>query len=159
MYCLVSMKQGGDQRSATVKDSCPCMKMENPLTMSDETCVEEENPLPLLDWLPSPSSLHVQKFESLLEAAVDLDKVPDEYVICPKYSPELESVAGRKEEVEAEVRRGGHGERRQWRERQRQRRKATGHVQRGRLLVVYCNTLLNTLGTLLNTLNTFLRFA
>lgn len=64
------------------------------------------HPLPIPITPPS-SSPPPQKFESLLEAAVDLDKVPDEYVICPRYSPDLEELAARKAEVEAEVRGGG----------------------------------------------------
>ena len=33
---------------------------------------------------------HLSKFEDLLEAAIDLDKIPDEYLICASYDPGLE---------------------------------------------------------------------
>lgn len=33
---------------------------------------------------------HLTKFEMLLEAAIDLDRVPDEYLISPKYDARLE---------------------------------------------------------------------
>jgi hypothetical protein len=33
---------------------------------------------------------HLSKFEDLLEAAVDLDRIPDEYLICASYDPALE---------------------------------------------------------------------
>ncbi len=33
---------------------------------------------------------HLVKFEELVEAAVDLDRVPDEYLIAPSYDPRLE---------------------------------------------------------------------
>lgn len=33
---------------------------------------------------------HLTKFEELLEAAVDLDRIPDEFLICATYDPRLE---------------------------------------------------------------------
>ena len=33
---------------------------------------------------------HLVKFEELLEAAVDLDKIPDEYLICASYDAGLQ---------------------------------------------------------------------
>ena len=33
---------------------------------------------------------HLVKFEELLEAAVDLDKIPDEYLICASYDSGLQ---------------------------------------------------------------------
>ncbi len=33
---------------------------------------------------------HLTKFEELLEAAVDLDAIPDEYLICATYDPRLQ---------------------------------------------------------------------
>jgi len=46
---------------------------------------------------------HLTKFEELLEAAVDLDRVPDEYLVCATYSPDLQSLKEDKDEVEAEI--------------------------------------------------------
>ena len=39
---------------------------------------------------------HLGRFEALLEAAVDLNKIPDEYVICASYDAELGGVVARK---------------------------------------------------------------
>lgn len=33
---------------------------------------------------------HLAKFEELLEAAVDLDRIPDEYLICASYDADLQ---------------------------------------------------------------------
>ena len=33
---------------------------------------------------------HLIKFEELLEAAIDLDKIPDEYLICASYDAGLQ---------------------------------------------------------------------
>lgn len=34
---------------------------------------------------------HLGKFEELLEAAIDLDRIPDEYLIAASYDPQLEA--------------------------------------------------------------------
>ena len=34
---------------------------------------------------------HLTKFEDLLEAAIDLDRIPDEYLICASYDSGLEA--------------------------------------------------------------------
>ena len=36
---------------------------------------------------------HLAKFEELLEAAVDLDRIPDEYLICASYDADLQVCA------------------------------------------------------------------
>ncbi|GMH34046.1 hypothetical protein BSKO_01880 [Bryopsis sp. KO-2023] len=46
---------------------------------------------------------HLGKFEQLVEAAVDLDKVPDEYLISPDYSKDLEGLSVKKREIEASI--------------------------------------------------------
>lgn len=33
---------------------------------------------------------HLSKYEDLLEAAIDLDRIPDEYLIAPTYDSGLE---------------------------------------------------------------------
>lgn len=43
------------------------------------------------------------KFEELMEAAMDLDKIPDEYLICPSYSDDLRELTEQKDKAEAEV--------------------------------------------------------
>ncbi|KAF5834359.1 muts domain V-domain-containing protein [Dunaliella salina] len=46
---------------------------------------------------------HLCKFEELVEAAVDLDRVPDEYLIAPAYREDLQRLHDEKEELEREV--------------------------------------------------------
>ncbi|KAG2483939.1 hypothetical protein HYH03_017259 [Edaphochlamys debaryana] len=42
---------------------------------------------------------HLQRFEELIEAALDLDRLPEEYLIAPSYSEELAEVAKEKAEL------------------------------------------------------------
>ncbi|GAX83908.1 hypothetical protein CEUSTIGMA_g11332.t1 [Chlamydomonas eustigma] len=46
---------------------------------------------------------HLTKFEELLEAAVDLDAIPEEYLICASYDQRLKSLKDQKSGVEEEV--------------------------------------------------------
>lgn len=46
---------------------------------------------------------HLAKFEDLVEAAVDLDRLPDEYIINPGYSAPLQSLAESKAAVESRI--------------------------------------------------------
>uniref|UniRef100_A0A7S3QKU8 DNA mismatch repair protein MSH2 n=1 Tax=Dunaliella tertiolecta TaxID=3047 RepID=A0A7S3QKU8_DUNTE len=46
---------------------------------------------------------HLCKFEELVEAAVDLDRVPDEYLIAPAYREDLQRLHDEKEKLEREV--------------------------------------------------------
>eukprot|EP00891_Asterochloris_glomerata_P003123 jgi/Astpho2/3123/fgenesh1_pm.00051_%23_46_t len=46
---------------------------------------------------------HLTKFEELLEAAVDLDKIPDEYLICSTYDAGLQEVRQEKTGVEQQI--------------------------------------------------------
>ena len=42
---------------------------------------------------------HLAKFEALLEAAVDLERIPEEYLIAPDYSEPLQGLRDEKEEA------------------------------------------------------------
>jgi DNA mismatch repair protein MSH2 len=46
---------------------------------------------------------HLGRFEALLESAVDLNKIPDEYVICAQYDPELGALQKRKDDAEEQI--------------------------------------------------------
>ena len=46
---------------------------------------------------------HLQRFEELLEAAVDLDRVPDDFLISPQYSADLGELAREKRGIEASI--------------------------------------------------------
>jgi len=43
------------------------------------------------------------KFEALMEAAVDLSKIPDEYVIAPSYDPKLGEIQEEKDQVDRQM--------------------------------------------------------
>lgn len=42
---------------------------------------------------------HLTKFEELLEAAIDLERIPEEYLISADYSAPLQELRGDKEQV------------------------------------------------------------
>lgn len=46
---------------------------------------------------------HLKKFEGLVEASVDLDKIPDRYQINPSYSEELAELADQQEGIEENI--------------------------------------------------------
>ena len=46
---------------------------------------------------------HLTKFEDLIEAAVDLESIPEEYLICASYDDRLKALKSEKAEVEKEV--------------------------------------------------------
>lgn len=48
-------------------------------------------------------SEHLSKFEDLIEAAVDLDAIPEEYLICASYDSRLKSLKSEKVKVENKV--------------------------------------------------------
>lgn len=52
---------------------------------------------------------HLALFEELLEAAVDLDRIPDEYLIASSYDPELGDLAAAKADAEAAIDRAAQG--------------------------------------------------
>jgi DNA mismatch repair protein MSH2 len=46
---------------------------------------------------------HLSKFEDLIEAAIDLDAIPDEYLVCASYDSRLKVLKAEKVKVEHEV--------------------------------------------------------
>jgi hypothetical protein len=52
---------------------------------------------------------HLVLFEELLEAAIDLDRIPDEYLIAASYDPELGDLAAAKADAEAAIERAAQG--------------------------------------------------
>ena len=51
---------------------------------------------------------HLAKFEELLEAAVDLDRIPDEYLICASYDADLQVCFQEPYSIAASHRKGSH---------------------------------------------------
>jgi len=99
-----------ERRKTTLADLCQLYRASARLPILEQVLRSHEGPHAALlasrfaDRLARAHDAdHLEKFEALLEAAVDLDKVPDEYVICPRYSPELEELAGEKAGVEADI--------------------------------------------------------
>ena len=48
---------------------------------------------------------HLGKFQDLVEAAVDFERIPEEYLINPQYDAELGEIQGKRERVEREIER------------------------------------------------------
>ena len=46
---------------------------------------------------------HLGKFEALLEAAVDLDRIPDEYCIAAAYDEQLQELAQQRQRMDADI--------------------------------------------------------
>ncbi|GLC60185.1 hypothetical protein PLESTB_001582900 [Pleodorina starrii] len=79
-----------------------------PLIEEALRCHEGAHAADLVDRYAEPlaqhhDSEHLQRFEELLEAALDLDRLPEEYLISPTYDPRLGSLAEAKQEVEEEI--------------------------------------------------------
>lgn len=46
---------------------------------------------------------HLAKFEDLIEAAIDLDRIPDEYLISPAYDADLGNIQNKRKQVEHDI--------------------------------------------------------
>lgn len=101
-----------ERKRATLVDLCQLYRASARLPVLESALREHEGPLAelLVSRFASPltqahDAEHLTKFEELLEAAVDLDRIPEEYLIVASYSPELEQAAGDKATVEKRIER------------------------------------------------------
>ncbi|KAG2424130.1 hypothetical protein HXX76_014804 [Chlamydomonas incerta] len=79
-----------------------------PLVEEALRCHEGPHAAALVDKYAEPLAAahdgeHLQRFEELLEAALDSDRLPDEYCIAPGYDPRLGALAERRQEVAEEI--------------------------------------------------------
>jgi len=101
---------GGGAAAATLADLCQLYRTSSRLPLIEEALRKHEGPgsdlltSKFCDPLKKAHDTdHLLKFEELLEAAVDLDRVPDEYLIAASYDPGLEEIQIEKEQVEGEI--------------------------------------------------------
>ena len=92
-----------------------CSRITSYITMI-RTCTLSQHINPASSWYRYVRPLeeahdaeHLALFEELLEAAVDLDRIPDEYLIAASYDPELGDLAAAKADAEAAIDRAAQG--------------------------------------------------
>ncbi|KAH7624522.1 hypothetical protein Ndes2526B_g00726 [Nannochloris sp. 'desiccata'] len=99
-----------ERKAATLQDLCQLYRASSRLPMIEAAlrahaglhaaALESRFATPLAE---AHDADHLTKFEELLEAAVDLDRIPDEYLIAASYDEGLEELQTRKIEVESEI--------------------------------------------------------
>ena len=99
-----------ERRSASLQDLCRLYQASCALPLVVDALARHEGPhvASLRSRFAEPLAAahdgdHLAKFEALLEAAVDLERVPDEYLICSSYDPALRELAARKEALAADM--------------------------------------------------------
>lgn len=99
-----------ERRKATLADLCQLYRASARLPAIEAALRGHDGPTSevVVDWFgarlaAAHDAEHLGKYEELLEAAVDLERVPEEYLICAAYSKDLQAVAEEKGAAEAEV--------------------------------------------------------
>ena len=99
-----------ERRAASLQDLCRLYQASCALPLVVDALARHEGPhaRALRERFAHPlaqahDAEHLAKFEALLEAAVDLERVPDEYLICASYDPALRELAARKDELAAQM--------------------------------------------------------
>ena len=99
-----------EKEKTTLSDLCQLYRASSRLTLIEEALRKYQGPglEYLLSRYADPlreahDADHLIKFEELLEAAIDLDRIPEEYLIAPTYDAGLEEIQVEKEEVEREI--------------------------------------------------------
>ncbi|KAK9908301.1 hypothetical protein WJX75_005715 [Coccomyxa subellipsoidea] len=99
-----------ERKKATLADLCQLYRASSRLPMMEEAFRDHDGPHAQLlatryaDKLAAAhDDEHLAKFEELLEAAIDLDRIPDEYLICASYDSDLQGLREEKDKVEATI--------------------------------------------------------
>jgi DNA mismatch repair protein MSH2 len=99
-----------ERRGASLQDLCRLYQASCALPLVAEALSRHEGPHAALlaERYAAPlAAAHdaerLGKFESLLEAAVDLERVPDEYLICASYDPALGAIAAQKAALDGDI--------------------------------------------------------
>lgn len=99
-----------EDRSANLQDLCQLYRASSRLQLIEAVLREYDGPHKerILRSYADPFAAahdadHLSKFEELLEAAIDLDKIPDEYLISSSYDEHLQEIESEKNEAEYEV--------------------------------------------------------
>ena len=106
------LKKKLEDRTATLQDLCQLYRASSRLPMIEGALREHRGRYREKMWMGFADPLaaahdaeHLSKFEDLIEAALDLDKVPDEYLISSTYDEQLEEIEGEKRTTEEEIER------------------------------------------------------
>lgn len=101
-----------ERRAATLQDLCQLYRASSRLPLIEAALRAHTGPHAeaLVERFAAPLAEahdgdHLTKFEELLEAAVDLDRIPDEYLIAATYDEGLAELEGQKTEIESEIQR------------------------------------------------------
>jgi DNA mismatch repair protein MSH2 len=99
-----------ERRKTTLQDLCRLYQAAAQLPLISDALAQHESPAAaLLDTLyvlplrTAHDGEHLGKFESLIESAVDLDRVPDDYLITSTFDPELKTLQATKDQIQVEI--------------------------------------------------------
>ena len=99
-----------ERKAATLADLCALYRVSSRLATLEAALrdCDAEGAGVLVEWLADPLARErapdaLAKFESLIEAAIDLDRVPDEYLVRAEYDDGLATARVAKDEAEAGV--------------------------------------------------------
>ena len=99
-----------ERKAATLADLCALYRVSSRLATLEAALrdCEAEGAAVLVAWFADPLARArapdaLAKFESLIEAAIDLDRVPDEYLVRAEYDDGLATARAAKDEAEAGV--------------------------------------------------------
>ncbi|KAK2079314.1 hypothetical protein QBZ16_003005 [Prototheca wickerhamii] len=99
-----------ERQRATLSDLCQMYRASSRLPLICQALRAHEGPHAELlvnrfatELERAHDSEHLARFEALLETAVDLDRIPDEYLIAPGYDAGLQEVESEKVELEARI--------------------------------------------------------
>ena len=99
-----------ERRRATLLDLCRLYQASTAIPHIAEVCVRMKDRCGLMMssrysnvLLKLHDEEHLGRFEALLEAAVDLDRIPDEYVVSPSYDEELGKLKKLKDAASQEI--------------------------------------------------------
>ena len=99
-----------EKRNATLQDLCQLYRVSSrlPLIESVIKAYEGSHGVILVERFAVPlaeahGAEYLSKFEELIEAAIDLDRIPDEYLISPSYDDHLKEIQDKKDAVEKDI--------------------------------------------------------
>jgi len=99
-----------ERKKTTLQDLCRLYQASAQLPhLADALAEHGSSAAPLLQRLyvtplrTAHDGEHLGKFESLLESAVDLDRIPDDYLIAATFDPELKTLQATKDQIQVEL--------------------------------------------------------
>ncbi|KAI8110889.1 hypothetical protein M9434_004463 [Picochlorum sp. BPE23] len=97
-----------ERRNATLQDLCQLYRVSSRLPLIEQVLSSSDHKNVMDEKFVQPlarahDANHLAKFEDLIEAAIDLDRIPDEYLISPTYDEELGEIQKKKVDVEQEI--------------------------------------------------------